>query len=135
MTAKSQRFCERNQTAIALSFKTPAARFKKAPSTGAAFLAIFPRVFATLLVALAPHFTAFRAPTTIVVMMRATEMATTEIPPRFLLTQRLKRSNLLRSLFSASSSTMLQASSPSGRTLARRRNSSAFNAATSAMDS
>ena len=92
MTAKSQRFSERNPTAFASSFKTPAARFKRAPSTGAAFSAIFPRVFASLLVALAPLFRAFRAPMTMVVIIPATEMATTEIPPRFLFSQRLKRS-------------------------------------------
>ena len=82
------------------------------------------RGFCDLLVALAPFFTAFLVP----------EMATTEMPPRFLFAQCIKCSNLVRSLFSASSSMMLRASSPSGRTLARRRNLLAFNAATSAMD-
>ena len=135
MTAKSQRFSERNPTAFASSFKTPAARFRSAPSTCPAFSAIFPRVFASLLVALAPFFTAFRAPTAMVVMTPATEMATTEIPPRFLLTHLLNLSILVRSFFSASSSTMLRASSPSGRMFARRRISSAFSSATSAMDS
>ena len=134
MTAKSQRFSERNPTAFAPNFKTPAARFRSAPSTGAAFSAIFPRVFASLLVALAPFFVAFLAPTTMVVIIPATEMATIEIAPKFLLAHLLNLSNLVRSLFSASSSTMLRASSLSGRTLARRRNSSAFNAATSAME-
>ena len=135
MTARSQRFTERNPTAFAPNFQTPAARFKRAPSTGAAFSAIFPRVFASLIVVLTPFFTAFLAPTTMMVMIPATEMATTEMAPKFLLAHLLNLSNLVRSLFSASSSTMLRASSPSGRMLARRRNSSAFNAATLAMDS
>ena len=125
---KPKVFSERNPTAFAPNFKTPA------PSTGSAFSAIFPRVFASLLVALTPFFTAFLAPTTMVVMIPVTEIATTEMPPKLLLAHLLNLSNLVRLLFSTSFSTMLRASLPLGCTLARRCNSSAFNTATSAME-
>ena len=133
--AKIQRCSDKNPTAFAPNVRTFAAMFRSAPNTGAVFSAIFARVFANLLVALAPLFMAFLAPTTIVVTMPATEMATIAMPPMFPFAHLLKRSNLVRSLFSTSSSTMLRASSLSGRWFLRTRISSAFNAATSAIAS
>ena len=62
-------------------------------------------------------------------------MATIEIPPKFLFAHRLNLSNLVKSFRSAYSSKMFCAISLSGRRLALKRNSSAFNFATSAIDS
>ena len=84
--AKSHKFFHKNPTASAPNDNSFAVRFKRPSITGAALSPNFASALANLLVACAPFLMTVRAPMTMVVIIPATEIATTEKPPRFFLT-------------------------------------------------
>ena len=110
--AKIHRFLPKNSTPFAPNVIIFAVRFKSAPNTGAIYFPKSASALANLPVTLSPFFTTVLKPMTIVVIIPPIDIATTDISPKFFLAHCL---NLVKSLFCASSSTVLCAISLSGR--------------------